>query len=352
MKEISKKLLAILLAAVVFCTCIPVSDAEASSYYAGETLIVTVAVGVNLHSLPSVSAEKLTVLGQGSHVAVHEVRTDGWLYVTANGYTGWVDGAYDYFADANSYYNANPQVFNYTNSMQALVMANALNVHSTPVQASTNIVDDLYKGQVVDAIGYTYTGWIKVQYYRNGSQITGYVANSWVQVSKKTVTAATSEKFKKIYGYSAVVKTNYNGINVHYSPSTAATVFTDLYSGDAVNILSESTNWYKISVNIDGTMKTGYVMKKYFSKKDAMSNLRLSSKSKTLKKGKKAQLLVRGNTTGMTLKTSWKSSNKKVATVNSRGYVTAKKKKGTAKITCTVKIGSRSKKLTCKIKVK
>ena len=49
-------------------------------------------------------------------------------------------------------------------------------------------------------------------------------------------------------------------------------------------------------------------------------------------------------------KVTWKSSNKKVATVNGKGKVKAKKK-GKATITATAKDGSR-KKVTFKIEVK
>lgn len=49
-------------------------------------------------------------------------------------------------------------------------------------------------------------------------------------------------------------------------------------------------------------------------------------------------------------KVTWKTSNKKIATVNSKGKVSAKKK-GTVKITATAKDGSK-KKATVKIKVK
>lgn len=50
-------------------------------------------------------------------------------------------------------------------------------------------------------------------------------------------------------------------------------------------------------------------------------------------------------------KATWKSSKASVATVNANGIVTAKTK-GTAAITCTVKTGKQTKKLTCNVTVK
>lgn len=64
--------------------------------------------------------------------------------------------------------------------------------------------------------------------------------------------------------------------------------------------------------------------------------------------GKKCTLKL---TSPVNAKTTWKSSNKKIATVNSKGVVTAKKK-GTVTITCTAKYGSTTKRLTCKVTVK
>lgn len=350
MKNTLRKLAAFVLVAVIFCTCIPAESVEAASYadfVAGQTLIVTAPDGVNMHQTPQVSvSNRLMTLGWGNHVYVKRVDYQtGWMLVTCGGHTGWVFGQEGWFSG----YNAASTVYSYAQNMQAKVLASALNVHTAPVRLSSNIMDDLYKGQVVDALGYTNTGWTKVSYYRGGNRIEGYVSSAWVKVTSKPA-AAVSEKFTTIHGYSAAVKSSCSALRVHCSPSISADVITNIYSGDVVNILAQSKTWYKISLNVNGNMRTGYIYRSYVNKKDAMANLRLSASSKTMKRKGKYHILVRGNT-GMSLKATWKSSNKKVATVSSKGYVTAKKK-GTAKITCTVKVGKRTKKLTCKIRVK
>lgn len=76
---------------------------------------------------------------------------------------------------------------------------------------------------------------------------------------------------------------------------------------------------------------------------EAALKVKLNKTKATVYVGKSTQLKV----TGTTKKVTWKSSNKKVATVTSKGKVTAKKK-GTATITATVS----GKKYTCKVTVK
>ena len=73
------------------------------------------------------------------------------------------------------------------------------------------------------------------------------------------------------------------------------------------------------------------------------ATVKLNKKKATLYKGKTLQLKV----TGTKKKVTWKSSNRKVATVSTKGKVAAKKK-GIATITAKVK----KKKFTCKITVK
>lgn len=78
------------------------------------------------------------------------------------------------------------------------------------------------------------------------------------------------------------------------------------------------------------------------------SKLTLSNKNLTLKKGKNETLKVSRNPIGASDKILWKSSNKKVAAVNSKGKITAKKKGS-----CTITVRSASGKTAkCKVTVK
>lgn len=80
------------------------------------------------------------------------------------------------------------------------------------------------------------------------------------------------------------------------------------------------------------------------------SSIKISSKKLVLTVGKSKKLTITG---AKNAKITWKSSNKKVATVSKNGKVNAMKK-GTAKITATVKVKTKKNpvKLTCKVTVK
>lgn len=140
---------------------------------------------------------------------------------------------------------------------------------------------------------------------------------------------------------------------------------------DAANkkVTWKSSNTKVATVNSSGKVKVKKAGKatitataKDGSKKSAKITLNASKNkvkvSKVAIKGNKTMKVKKSQTLKVTVtpatadntKVTWKSSNKKVATVNSKGKVTAKKK-GTVTITATAKDGSK-KKATIKIKVK
>lgn len=82
---------------------------------------------------------------------------------------------------------------------------------------------------------------------------------------------------------------------------------------------------------------------------NAAATYKLNAKTRTLNGvGKKCSLTL---TAPKGTKATWKSSNSKIASVTSKGVVTAKKK-GTVTITCTAKKNTVTQKLTCKVTVK
>lgn len=367
MKKLLAKAASFLLAASVFLSGVPAyasgntsaavfsrtaySNAAISS---GETRMIITSAGIPVYTGPAVSYEHLLTLGYGDQLTVTAVTYDsGWTKISCGGYSeGWVST--DLLASSTTLITA-PQEFAYSGK-QAQVLTNALTVYTAPSASYSNILagtgpfaGSLYRGQVVDALGYTTNGFTKIQYNLNGTILTGYVRSIWLKVTTKPANTP-KETFKKIYGYSAQIKTEYEAVTIYASPYTDSAMLASLYSGQVVTILSESKNWYRITLNVNDEMLTGYIHRSFADRINALSNLSLNKTGKNLKRRQKYQLTLRG-TTGMNVKVSWKSSKKSVATVSKRGYVTARKK-GTAKITCTVKVGTRTRKLTCKIQVK
>lgn len=102
------------------------------------------------------------------------------------------------------------------------------------------------------------------------------------------------------------------------------------------------------SARITVTLRSGKkATLKVTVKKISTTKLKISKKSLTLKKGKTYTLKTSVTPKNTQDKLTFKSSNKKVATVSSKGKITAKKK-GTARIT----VQSGSKKAVCTVRVK
>ncbi|MBA4687539.1 MAG: Ig-like domain-containing protein [Candidatus Galacturonibacter soehngenii] len=87
---------------------------------------------------------------------------------------------------------------------------------------------------------------------------------------------------------------------------------------------------------------------KVVKSKVSTSKLKLNKKNINLKKGKSTTLVVTQTPISATDKLTWTSSNKKIATVNKKGKIVAKKKGS-----CVISVkSSNGKKVTCKVKVK
>lgn len=349
MKNILKRTAAMLLILVMVFTSIPASASAANytNFNVGDTLIVKVSGGINMRKQPVTTSAVLLCVPYGKYVSVLNIGTGssaGWIRVSYGSTTGWVYAKNDGWFEALA-----PTVYKYpSNTYEATVIATTgLLVHSTPYLINNNVIDTLPYKTVVDMIGYTKNGLTQISYKKNSKTYNGYVATKYLSYSKKTV----KETFKKIYGYSAKVSDDIAALNVRSAANTTSSILTTLDPEQLALIVSESANFYKVKVTVNGKTKKGYVSKAYTSKVDSLKkNVSLNKTKKTLTVGKKYTLKVK-NTANLNLTTTWKTNKKSVATVNSKGRVTAKKA-GTATITCTVKTGTRTRKIKCKITVK
>lgn len=168
-----------------------------------------------------------------------------------------------------------------------------------------------------------------------------------MMLNGQTVSGTLKAKMKKTYNFKAVVSpANADKKNAKVTWSTSDKKIATVKNG-------------KVSVKKSGTVtitartadgKTAKIKLKAGKQKIKVTKVKLAG-SKTMKvKGKQTLNLTVMPATADNGKVSWSSSNKKIATVDSKGRVTAKKK-GTVTITAKAKDGS-GKKGSIKIKVK
>lgn len=131
--------------------------------------------------------------------------------------------------------------------------------------------------------------------------------------------------------------------------SSNSKVLKASFKGKTITLKGVKTSNKYVTVTVktkSGAKATSKI--KVIKGKVSTSKLKLNKKSVTLKKGKSVTLTVTQTPITATDKLTWSSSNKKVATVNKKGKIVAKKK-GSAVITLK---SSNGKKVTCKVKVK
>lgn len=166
------------------------------------------------------------------------------------------------------------------------------------------------------------------------------------------------------------IKLNATKFNLQKGKTTKALVIkSSTYSDDPiVSVTSSNNKVLKASlkgntitlkgvktsnkyVNVKVVTKSGATATckiKVVKSKVSTSKLKLNKNNITLKKGKSTTLVVTQTPISASDKLTWTSSNKKIATVNKKGKIVAKKKGS-----CVISVkSSNGKKATCKIKVK
>lgn len=190
--------------------------------------------------------------------------------------------------------------------------------------------------------------WYKIKLTSNSK--TGYIRQDFATLSQ---TSADTPSTEKVTGY-----VNDDYVNLRSGAGTNYSVVTCMRKNTQFTFIRTTlynSNWYNIQLS-DG--KKGYICKPYATKNSSSSNpstptaptapttpsgsIKLSSTSETIYVGNKFAITATGASS-----VKWTSSNTSVATVDSHGVVSAKKR-GSADIKAT----SGTKSATCKITVK
>jgi subtilisin family serine protease len=222
----------------------------------------------------------------------------------------------------------------------------------------------IFTAYEIEEYGDTFTYNVSTGEFAPVKYTVGDVGNNFVSIS-------LGDKYYVLYQKtsSSSVKAKCIDINSPYYKVSAGsgkyTVSGTKYytDGETIKItVKPSKNYYIKSVKINGTKISGttYTCK---ATKDIkvtattgayVTKVKLNKTSITLKAGNKKQLKATVTPKNATSKkVTWKTSNKKYATVNSKGVVTAKKagKGKTVKITATAS-DRKTVKATCKVKIK
>lgn len=253
-----------------------------------------------------------------------------------------------------------------TATCKVTVTIPAENVYLTPSLcikkgSSTTLTVSVFPKDTTDKITWT-TSNKKVVTVSSKGKIKG------VKTGKATITA-TASNGKKATCKVTVVKSSKKASSIKLNAKTI-TLKKGAYKQLKATISKNSTDkvtWSSSNKKVATVDKNGVVVgvkkgtvtitaktssgKKATCKvtvKVPATGVKLNKTAVTLKKGKSITLKAKMTPSGSSDKLTWKTSNKKVATVSSKGKVTAVKK-GTA--TITVKTSS-GKKATCKVTVK
>ena len=231
-----------------------------------------------------------------------------------------------------------PKVTKITGLNEKVQATSTVNVRKSPSTSSTSITK-LSQYDIVtrterycaNANGYY---WDKIK-LENGT--TGYVATTYLTTSTKSFSLTATSK-KLMIGDKYYIKTKESNLEtIKYSSSNTKIATVD----SSGKVTAKAYGTAKINVTAIGRTKTFTV-----TVKKVPTKITLSSTKKTLGIGEKYTLSVKLSPGGSYYGgITYKSSNTKVATVNSSGKITAKKK-GTAYITVKTVNGK-----TAKIKI-
>lgn len=179
-------------------------------------------------------------------------KNGSWYNIKYNGLTGYVHGDYVKEITSSSVVLKKGKVYNVSTNLRVRRGASL----------NSSILGYLTNNTEVNIVG-DEGEWYKIQY--NGGY--GYVSKSYISVDGSSNSNNTDNSQNNSSSETEINKTGYvynvskGGLRVRKEASTSSTVLGTLYSGNSVNIIGESGNWYKISYN----SSYAYVHKDYIT---------------------------------------------------------------------------------------
>ncbi|MFX3623613.1 MAG: SH3 domain-containing protein [Ectobacillus sp.] len=204
------------------------SATEAST---GPSIGYVTATSLNVRAEPAASSSKLGALSKNSSVQILGKSGD-WYKIQYQNRNGFVHQDY-ISASANQ------------GGQQYFVKVNALNIRSQPGTYSS-ILGTLTLGQAV-SVQSEHNGWYKISYQGR----TGYIKNDFVSSSPLSLVKGVSTQS---YYY-----VDCSSLRVRSGPDTNYSILGSLQNGQQVQVIGETSNWYKIKFG----GKEGYISKRY-----------------------------------------------------------------------------------------
>ena len=270
-KQKNWKINLLMLIAMVMVTVI-LSERRGLVSYAATTGTVT-ASSLNVREKPSTSAKKLGAIAKGTKVTISSETKDSsgglWykIKVTISGksVTGYASA--NYISKATTSTSTST-----TSSTTGTVTASSLNVREK-ASSSAKKLGAITKGTKVTITSETKDSsgslWYKVKVTISGKSVTGYVSAKYINKTTTSTSGSTSNSTSTSTFLRRTGRVNATSLNIRKTTSTSSTVMATVKKSTLVNVLDKKkvngTEWYKVSVKVNGKTITGYVYTKYIT---------------------------------------------------------------------------------------
>lgn len=244
MKHLKKLLCLILAVSVITTTVVVTAGATGTIAYGAGTVSASV---LNIRSGPGLDNSVISTVRNGTRVVILEKSTEDWYQINYDGTIGYVSS--EYLEDVLT-----------AEDFDATGRVNDDDVrYRTGPSTSNSIIGTISEGTEVQVIGIN-SGWYKLVY--NGN--TGYMRSDYIDIISSSDSSGydsgtSSDSGEASVNMSGSVTGNY--VRLRNGPSLTASIITLLNKGTSVDVLSETSGWYKI--NYSGT--TGYMSSDYIA---------------------------------------------------------------------------------------